>query len=109
MGEYDTFDGPVAAKSIRDYGEPEQSDARISAQLGHMHDQLEKTQALVSELEMRIDLILMPEESSANHKVETGAVPRLPASELSKNIDDLNSNIGYIQQRILRITKRVQL
>lgn len=83
------------------------SDARIGSQLGFMSDQLQKLMALISDHELRIDQILMPEHERPMNAV--ASPPRKPASELSNTIDDLNEQIGRAQARIQGLTGRVQL
>lgn len=85
----------------------ELSDARITSQLTHLGDQLHKTHSALTELQDRIDMILLPELSDANEVA--GMPPRKPSGVLSNQIDELNSVLGDLQQRIIRTAKRVQL
>lgn len=85
------------------------SDARIGSQLAYMNDQLSKTQALLTELEQRILQILIPDGVEKENLIAMDNVPRKMASELSNTIDDLNSQIGRLQRRIMVMTERVQL
>lgn len=98
-----------SAKAMRDYEmeDRDPSDARIGPQLAFMGDQLQKLSALISEHEMRIDQILMPDQERPMNAVPSP--PRKPASELSNTIDDLNEQIGRLQNRIQGLTGRVQL
>lgn len=99
--------GTVVSKTLREE-DAEQSDARIGAQLAFMGDQIQKTSALLTELELRIEQVLIPE----NVEPKDGNVPsppRKPASELSNTIDDLNEQIGKVQTKIQRLYRRVQL
>ncbi len=83
------------------------SDARISAQIAFMGDQLGKTRAMVSELEECIDPILIPNMPDGLDPVDSPE--RKLASELSNAIDDLNASLLSLQSKIGRITERVQL
>lgn len=84
------------------------SDARISAQLSYMQDQISKTSSIFNDLISRLDSILIPQMDST---VSPGIndVPRKMASELSNTVDDLNSQINRLQRRIGETLERVQL
>lgn len=83
----------------------EMSDARITAQLSHMGEQLEKAHAMLSELESVLEPILLPaREYNDGHPVD-GA----PTSDLSRLIDTYNYSLSELQRRLMQTRKRVQL
>lgn len=84
----------------------EMSDARISAQLHFMSEQLEKTHAMISELQVALEPILLPE---INRGTAVDGPDSLPSSEISRLIDLYNGSLADIQQRIMGLKKRVQL
>lgn len=93
-----------ALRSMDEHDSP--SDARIMNQLEYMSDQLAKTQALVRELEDRIESVLLPGYPTG---AEVNSPPRKEASALSNIIDERNGDISQLQRRIQQITDRVQL
>lgn len=85
----------------------EPSDARISAQLDFMTEQLSICQKMFSMLTSQIEAILLPEIDGPENAI--GDVPRKMASELSNRLDDLNGQISRLQNRIEKVSRRVQL
>lgn len=110
MGVREGVASPMAwsEKPERDYDRAEErSDARITAQLGYMTEQLSITQKMFSELTNRLEPVLMPEMDDVN--AIPNDPPRKMASELSNVIDDLNGQISRLQGRIMKVMDRIQL
>lgn len=97
-----------AAHYDREYSRSDEpSDARIISQLAFMNEQLMITQKMFSELQNRIEPVLIPDMD--DQKAEVSSPPRKLASELSNVIDDLNGQITRLQYRIETTARRVQL
>lgn len=92
-------------KSSRDQ---EPSDARITDQLGYMRAQLENTYVLISDLEARLEQVLLPPEDESSDG-EVKSPPRKRSSYMSDYIDDTNGLISNMQRRLMDIQGRVQL
>jgi hypothetical protein len=95
--------------TYRDAPDSELSDARISSQLSFLGEQISKINAVFTELQMAIDPILLPELPSSSNIAEVKMPASKPTSEISSRLDELASEVGRFQQRILHVTKRVQL
>ena len=108
MGHYE--DSGNQARASREETESDFSNSRIASQVAYMNDQIQKAAALFSELENRLDLVLVPEQADPMNSVNpSGAVPKKIASELSYTIDELNNQLGRLQSRIANVIQRVQL
>lgn len=102
------FSHKLSPNAMRDRErENEASDARIQAQLGYMTERLMIIQKTFSELQNRLDPILIPDIE--DDRAEVASPPRKMASEMSNTIDDLNDQISRLQNRMERVLQRIQL
>lgn len=80
---------------------------RISQQIAELHDQLAKTHALFTELKIRIEPILIPEQDS--NKALSDEETRVQSSEVGEALCDIRGAVGKLQRRIGETMERVQL
>lgn len=100
----------TSIRAYRDEPDEELSDARIGSQLAFMGEQINQANAMLSELQQTIDPVLLPSLPGPTAMDDNIKSPGpKPTSEISGRIDDLNSELSRLQQRILHLTKRVQL
>lgn len=97
----------VAYSSMSVGRESEVSDARITAQLSYLREQLNHLRDYVSKLTEKLEPVLLPSYPETSDMMKSPA-PSL-ASPLSEEIDSLNRIIAETISQINTVANRVQL
>lgn len=84
----------------------EYSSSRILKQLEYMDERVSILTRAVSELEAKLDPILLPGPPEQGDIVKA---PEFPSSEVSRSMDNLNGRVNRIFDQINDIATRVQL